>query len=381
MKIAVLIRNFRRNSGGAERYCVELSERLSEFHDVHIFCQSFEESKSSIKFHKISKYFEKPRFLNQLLFSYLTNRATHLEKFDIVHSHELVSNADVFTVHVPCFKSTLLNLSGLRKILRILNTIISPRKIAYLWLENKQMDNAPNSQFISVSEYLLRNINLCYPSVRDISIAYPGTSEKLNQNESNISNQNIDLYNDFSIPKDALILLLVANNFYKKGLPTIIKSLQILQNNNIFLVIAGNDKPKKSSIPKSLSKQLCFLGPINNMAKLYRQADILIHPTLADTYGMAPLEAMSFKLPVIISNMKYCGFSEHLSKNQAVILKNPKDEVELAEKINFLFENVEERIKIAQNGYELSKKISWEATLQKTLAAYNLFQDNQVKLN
>ena len=372
MKIAVLIRNFKRNAGGAERYCVELSERLSEYHEVHIFCQSYERSSLPIKFHKISRYFDKPRFLNQLLFSYLTNKATSRGKFDIVHSHELVAHADVFTLHVPCFKSTLLNVSGLKKNLRILNTLVSPRKVGYLWLEKKQMQNAHKSQFISVSEYLLRNINLCYPSLRNISIAYPGTSEKFTQNESNIPNKSIDLKNDFLIPKSALILLLVANNFHKKGLPTIIKSLQILQNKNIFLAIAGNDKQKKSNIPKLISKQLYFLGPIHNMANLYRQVDILIHPTLADTYGMAPLEAMSFKLPIIISNMKYCGFSEHLNKNQAVILKNPKDEIELAEKINFLFENIKERNKIAENGYELSKKISWEATLHKTLSAYNL---------
>ena len=93
MKIAVLVRNFNRNAGGAERYCVELSERLSENNEVHIYSQTFDEKLPTIEFHKISKYFDKPRFLNQLLFSYLTKKATS-GKFDIVHSHEMVSDAD-----------------------------------------------------------------------------------------------------------------------------------------------------------------------------------------------------------------------------------------------------------------------------------------------
>ena len=59
MKIAVLIRNYRRSSGGAERYCVELSEKLAIHHEVHVFAQSYEDNNSNIKFHKISKYFEK----------------------------------------------------------------------------------------------------------------------------------------------------------------------------------------------------------------------------------------------------------------------------------------------------------------------------------
>ena len=187
MKIAVLIRNFRRNAGGAERYSVELSERLSEYHDVHIFCQSFEKSSLPIKFHKISKYFDKPRFLNQLLFSYLTGRATSKGKFDIVHSHELVSHANIYTMHVPCFRSIWININGLKKFLRILNTVISPRKILYLWLENKQMEQTPKKHIISVSQHLSRNIAKCYPQVNNISIANPGLSQSFNHQKINLS--------------------------------------------------------------------------------------------------------------------------------------------------------------------------------------------------
>ena len=67
MRIAVLIRNFRRNSGGAERYCVELTERLSQYHDVHVFCQTFDKSSFPIEFHKISKYFETGILLTSIL--------------------------------------------------------------------------------------------------------------------------------------------------------------------------------------------------------------------------------------------------------------------------------------------------------------------------
>ena len=47
MKIAVLIRNYRRSAGGAERYCVELTERLSVNHDVHVFSQNYEDNPPS----------------------------------------------------------------------------------------------------------------------------------------------------------------------------------------------------------------------------------------------------------------------------------------------------------------------------------------------
>ena len=62
MKIAVLIRNYKKSSGGAERYCVELTEKLAINHEVHVYAQQFEERSKIITFHRISKFFERPRF-------------------------------------------------------------------------------------------------------------------------------------------------------------------------------------------------------------------------------------------------------------------------------------------------------------------------------
>jgi glycosyltransferase involved in cell wall biosynthesis len=370
MKIAVLIRNYRRSSGGAERYCVELSEKLAIHHEVHVFAQSYEDNNSNIKFHKISKYFEKPRFLNQLLFSFLT-RKIKKDKFEIVHSHELVSNADIYTIHVPCFRSMWIEISGFKKILRLLNTFLSPRKILYLWLESRQMRPLPQRHFISVSDYLSRNIIKCYPSINNISIANPGSSSNISNGSVESDNKLKNLRIKFSIPSNAFVMLLVANNFKKKGLPSIIESLTLLNNKKIYLIVAGNDNFKRQIISSSIINNIIFLGTVEDMGSLYRQVDLLIHPTLADTYGMAPLEAMSLKLPIIISNMKFCGLSEYLNDSQAVILKNPIDEIEIASKIDFLYKNIDERLKIAQNGFEKSKTITWEKTLEKTLIAYN----------
>ena len=370
MRIAVLIRNYRRSSGGAERYCVELSEKLAIHHEVHVFAQSYEDNNSNIKFHKISKYFEKPRFLNQLLFSFLT-RKIKKDKFEIVHSHELVSNADIYTIHVPCFRSMWIEISGFKKILRLLNTFLSPRKILYLWLESRQMRPLPQRHFISVSDYLSRNIIKCYPSINNISIANPGSSSNISNGSVQSDNKLKNLRIKFSIPSNAFVMLLVANNFKKKGLPSIIESLTLLNNKKIYLIVAGNDNFKRQIISSSIINNIIFLGTVEDMGSLYRQVDLLIHPTLADTYGMAPLEAMSLKLPIIISNMKFCGLSEYLNDSQAVILKNPIDEIEIASKIDFLYKNIDERLKIAQNGFEKSKTITWEKTLEKTLIAYN----------
>jgi len=353
MKIAVIIRNFKRSAGGAERYCVELTERLALIHEVHVFSQEYELSQSIFKFHKIPKYFEKPRFMNQLLFSMLVRKKT-LGNFDIIHSHEMISHANIYTIHVPCFRSILQNLSGIKKVLHYFNTLLSPRK-----------------QFIVVSELLQRNLNECYPLVKNIFIAYPAINNKFLKSDISEVNKAFNLRDKFLLPSSAFILLLVANNFKKKGLPTTLQSLKILDNKNIFLIVVGDGNQSNVLVPKNIKSNVFFIGAVNDIDSVYSNVNLLIHPSLSDTFGMSPLEAMSHKIPVIISNNEYCGFSEHLDSSEALILDNPKDEFEIAEKINYLYKNPEMRKKIAQNGYRKSKSINWEKTLEKTLLAYN----------
>jgi len=113
-----------------------------------------------------------------------------------------------------------------------------------------------------------------------------------------------------------------------------------------------------------------FIGVIKNMSELYPVADTLIHPTLGDTYGMVVLEAMSHKLPVIVSSAKHCGFSEHLSNKEAVILHDPTDSQEISIGIQTLTNQLELRNKISENGFKKSQAINWKNTTNKTLNAY-----------
>ncbi len=370
LRIAVLIRNYSASGGGAERYCVELTNRLSKIHEVHVFSQHNSESSESITFHQIPQWLKKPRYINQLLFSYLTKRATE-DKFDIVHSHDMATHANIYTLHVPCVRTKWAQAKGLKKILRWANTLLSPRKMAYLWLENKEMQVLPNRHFISVSEYLSRNILESYPRLNDhITIAHPGIETQATDDKV-IAELRKNFREKNNIPTSAFILLFVAHGFKRKGLPAIIKALEILNNKDIHVVVAGSGNPKEIQINSpTVQNNTHFIGVVENMSELYPVADTLIHPTLGDTYGMVVLEAMSHKLPVIISNVNYCGFSEHLDNEEAVILNNPTDPQEISMSIQTLNNQLELRNKISKNGFIKAQTINWVNTTNKTLNAY-----------
>jgi len=370
LRIAVLIRNYSASGGGAERYCVELTNRLSKIHEVHVFSQHNSESSESITFHQIPQWLKKPRYINQLLFSHLTKRATE-GRFDIVHSHDMATHANIYTLHVPCVRTKWAQVKGIRKILRWANTLLSPRKMAYLWLENKEMQVLPNRHFISVSEYLSRNVLESYPRLNGhITIAHPGIEIQPTSDEK-IAKLRKNFREQYHIPESAFILLFVAHGFKRKGLPAIIKALEILNNKDIHIVVAGSGNPKAIEINSpTVHSNTHFIGVIKNMSELYPVADAFIHPTLGDTYGMVVLEAMSHKLPVIVSSAKYCGFSEHLDKDEAIILNDPTNSKEISQGIQTLAEKQELHIKISENGFKKSQDINWENTTTQTIKTY-----------
>jgi UDP-glucose:(heptosyl)LPS alpha-1,3-glucosyltransferase len=375
LKVAVLIRHYSASAGGAERYCVELTKRLAKIYDVHVFTQHNSEQSDNITFHHIPQWFQRPRYLNQLLFSWFTRRVTQ-DKFNIVHSHEMVTHANIYTLHVPCVKTKWTNKKGLAKFLYFLDTLLSPRMLYYLWLENSEMKISKHRHFISVSEYLSRNILMNYPKIdKHIIIAYPGVNSSTEVQSNSLAKFN-NLKKELELNQDDFLFLFVGNDLIKKGFLVIIQALAILNNNHIHIAIAGTGKRSKMNIPNVLENNIHFLGVVKNMTNLYQNVDALIHPTLVDTYGMAVLEAMSAKLPVIVSNKKYCGFAEHLNDDQALILDNPKDKIELSKKINLIFSDIKFRELIAMKGFKKSQSISWENTLEKTLLAYNIVLEN-----
>ncbi len=371
LRIAVLIRHYTR-IGGAERYCVELTERLAKQHEVHLFCQAIEiEPSPNIVVHIIQKKREKPRYLNQLEFSRQTRIAT-AGQFDIVHSHDMVTHANVQTLHVPCVLSRYTEIAGIKKIMRYLNTAISPRLLAYLWLERKQICNKNHRQIIVVSEFLARNITHSYPGiVNNIKIAYPGI--QISQTEKAQVAQRNNQREALDIQEGDFVILFVANDYQRKGLRVIIEAIKTLNNPQLHLVVAGDDNPEKFMQhvnTAGLSKQVHFIGRCNDIHALYPIADVLVHPTLADTYAMVVLEAMAHAVPVIVSNAQYCGFSEHLTTQEALLIENPRDAKELATHINRLLVNPDLRQSLAANGKNKALTISWEDTLKQTLCAY-----------
>jgi len=92
----------------------------------------------------------------------------------------------------------------------------------------------------------------------------------------------------------------------RKGVARLLKAIRLLENEPIEFQLVG---PVQISIPDNLRKnpRVRWFGTIsrNDVDTFYRNADVLIFPTLSDGFGLTQLEAQAWSLPIIAS--QFCG--------------------------------------------------------------------------
>lgn len=377
LKIAVLIRDFV-TTGGAERYACEVTRRLAQEHEVHVFCQSWDASISKeISFHHIPKPLAKPSFINSLVFAYFTRLALASAKhaFDIVHSHDKVTAFDLLTIHCPSYRGFITDKkTWLSKLLVWLSVVTSPRSLAYLWLEKGQFTLRPDRRLIAVSASVREDVQRNYPLPDSFfSLAHPGADyEHIRAVMDSADRQ--ALRQKYHFEPDDFVLLFVGTEFKRKGLDTLFAALKKFDDKHVRLLVAGGGGGKmpiyqKKANELGIADRVTFAGLVRDVFPLYALADLFVLPTLADPGGMAPVEAMASGLATVMSRSPFCGTAEHIRNGEALILQHPEDSDELASTIRQAMEQGC-REQLQEDGQRLAQTLSWERTTAATLAAY-----------
>jgi UDP-glucose:(heptosyl)LPS alpha-1,3-glucosyltransferase len=280
----------------------------------------------TVTFHPIALIFKRPRWLNQLWYATATWWLTR-EGFDIVHSHENTWHGNIQTIHVipmRC-KSTADGLG------RKLKFFTSPRLWAYAALEFFRFRISARRIWVAVSIPLMQQLHQMRPPLPDshLSSIAPGIYPRTNKDQG--TTQRTPFFTDAT--PSPQILLWVGNDAMKKNLQTVLKALSVLDS-SFKLLVVGKALPLKHWQDQlealGIADRVKFLGVVSAMNEIYASADILLHPTLEDTFGMVVLEAMSHGLPVVVSASEHCGIAADLQHGlNAFILADPKDAMAL----------------------------------------------------
>ncbi|NYT65771.1 glycosyltransferase family 4 protein [Alcaligenaceae bacterium] len=370
MKIAFVVDRYGNRYGGAEAYGVELMRVLAKDHDITVFAREYDSGCGvSLPFVPIRSGSRWPSWVRVLIFAWRARQATR-SGYDIVHSHMNGWCGDIEVVHVTPVRYNwrVRPLSWHKRWL----SYISLRVQTYLGLEARRVAQRPGHRTVAVSGLIADQLKQAYGLQFATTVIPPGVVQPAVAS----AEQRLQIRHDLGFIPDDQVCLLVARNPLRKGLPTVLQALELLPEHVKLMVVGSNaasrDYIYKSSRYQSLAHRIKLVEETSNVAPYYIAADTYVHPTLNDSFGMAPLEAMSFGLPVILSPTPWCGFAQYVQdKHSALVLSHPENFQQLAEYIGQLNDHPELRQQLLQGAEHVVKQHSWAYIAQQYQALYD----------
>ncbi len=157
-------------------------------------------------------------------------------------------------------------------------------------------------------------------------------------------------------------ILAVGNNKPHKRFPFLIKEFKKVRENfpQLNLVIAGWDRKVEDGI--------ITLGNVSKekLSALYRKAELLVHPSLYEGFGLPPFEASACGTPVLTSKV---GAVEEILGEDMLYFEGE----DLGEKIIFALNNVKKMKCLARNAKGKVKDLTWKSSAEKHLSLFRSF--------
>lgn len=214
---------------------------------------------------------------------------------------------------------------------------------------------------IAVSEFTKQDIiNTLEINADKISVVYQGVT-KLNSHTLHSKNQ-------------SKYLLYVGSAYPHKNLNKLLEAFNIFSFNNrdVKLIIAGKKDRFYERLQNSDQYKFCKnvelkLGISDDeLADLYSNASAFVFPSLYEGFGLPPIEAMQFYLPVL-SSSRSC-LPEVLG--EAALYEDPEEVEAFANAIEKIIFDEEIRQEIVSNIYKELTRYSWENCVKKTMSIY-----------
>jgi alpha-1,6-mannosyltransferase len=111
---------------------------------------------------------------------------------------------------------------------------------------------------------------------------------------------------DFDIPKDRIVLLYVGRLAAEKNVKTLFQAFALLCKEapgrfHLFIVGDGHYRDEVLELRKSTGATtwLRYCSDQRQLAKIYRAADLFVHPGVQETFGLVALESQACGTPVV----------------------------------------------------------------------------------
>jgi len=297
----------------------------------------------------------------------------HVSEFDIVHIHSVFLYTTFIAAHWCCKKNVpyIINPFGALDpdMIKLKNAVT---KKAYIELiEKKNIERAAAVHVASSYEKeCFLSLGIKVPVVvvpRGIDL-----KEYVNEKKENI------LQKRYPQLIDKKVVLFLGRVHLKKGLDLLAAALKrVVENRDeVCLVIAGPgeknyvDKTKKMFKDMGLQGHVLFVEMLLDKDKIsaFYNSDIFALTSYGENFGIAVLEAMACRLPVVITDR--VGIYKDVEEYKAGIVTD-YDVDHIAEGLIKLLDNKELRESMGERGRQLAKeKFSWDKIASEMINLY-----------
>jgi UDP-glucose:(heptosyl)LPS alpha-1,3-glucosyltransferase len=366
-KIAVVIPKYGL-VGGGEKFALELTERIAAGgrYNVHVFANKWIARSDRITFHKVP-IIAFPRFLTTISFAWFANRKIEKMNFDLIHSHERIFRADIFTMHSVPHRFWVREIRKKRMSLFDYGTA---------WVEGQMISSGSCKKYLPVST-LTREKFLQEYSVDPgkIQIISPGVDLDRFGGPDRVRCRQ-EVRRRFGLGEEDTVLLFVSMNFELKGLDPLISSMAMLKarqpSSKIKLLVVGKGNERKYG---RLAGQYGLAGDViftgvwkEDIERVYMASDIFLMLSDFDTFGMVVLEAMSASLPVIISGN--VGAKDLVRDGENGYVIDREDIPAICSKIETLMP-AHVRAAMAKEAHREAACHTWDRMAEKVLNVYD----------
>ncbi|MDP3964845.1 MAG: glycosyltransferase family 1 protein [bacterium] len=369
MHIGIDARFFGTGGKGLGRYTEKLVknlEKLDGFNRYTIFLrpENYDEYRpANPRFQKVLAPYRWYSLAEQLFFPRLMRNAQvdlmHFLHFNVPYLYRgpfIVTIHDLIITNYPTRKATTL---GPIKYWF--------KRTGYRFVISSAVKRA--KKVISVSEYTKRELCQFFGLHPDrVGVTYEAADmfpESTRQDNEVLSN--------YGLKKP--YLLYVGNAYPHKNLELLLDAIEELvkTTSDLKLVMVGKndyffDRLKELSVRRKLAGLVEFTGyvPDDHLPALYRQAVIYVFPSLAEGFGLPPLEAMQYGTPVASSSVS--SLPEVLGDAAAYF--DPKNKRAIVMVLSDLLQHSEKRVLLQERGFHQVSKYSWERMAKETIEYY-----------
>jgi len=374
MKIAIIIEDVNRVAG-QERVVAELLHRLATRHEIHLFCYEASDIPGGVIMHRLRQ----PRvhsFMVRALWIVLASWfAVRVRRYDAVLSqggnalnqtHTLVHNC--LARRWELTRQVYWKLRPPSLVERLLRTFWYTTVVR---LERRAVRRCRQGRTLAVSHELAdllshyhgvprEEITVCENGV-DHQVFFPDPADPARSR----------LRAEMGVAEDDVLAIFLGGLWLEKGATYSVEALS-RTDARLHLCLAGRDDPepfRTLAAKLGVAQRLHFLPGTDRPWEYFRAADLLLFPGHAEGFGLVAVEAAACGLPVLMTRV---GVGERLVQDgvSGYLISQECDEI--AERLNALVCNPEERRRMGATAYAASLQFSWDrqaTEVEQALAA------------